>query len=54
MKEKLESMKNLKENKIYLKLLILCVPHLLKEYQHNEYICVWISNKNIKVSITPL
>ncbi len=39
MKEKLESMKILKENKIYLKLLRLYVPHLLQEYQHNEYIC---------------
>jgi hypothetical protein len=23
----------------YLKLLRLCVPHLLKEQEHNEYIC---------------
>jgi hypothetical protein len=38
--------------KFYLKLLKLCVPHLLQEYQHNEYIHENLK-QNIGISTTP-
>lgn len=41
-----------KKKEDYLKLLRLCVPHLLQEQEHNEYICENLK-QDIKVFNTP-